>query len=135
MRRSGPPSTRSRYQNPTTLPGLRVQLMCPPSLNGCGHRSAGDTQPADGKFRSKSRLRSALVVFVMSAPPEPRLVAPFGRAVEPLVHAPEAVHSALVRGVGVVNNPILQHERAHTCPSCRYVGQSVPTLAVSRVMK
>src|SRR6266581_2505249 len=54
MRRSGPPSTRSRYQNPTTLPGLRAQLMCPPSLNGCGYRSAGDTQRADGKFRGAS---------------------------------------------------------------------------------
>src|SRR5205823_8338260 len=59
---------------------------------------------------------SSLVVLVMTAPPEPRLVAPLGRAVEPLVHAPEAVHPALVRGVGVVHNPILQHERAHTGP-------------------
>src|SRR6266571_8890012 len=59
---------------------------------------------------------SLAVVLVMAAPPEPRLVAPLGRAVEPLVHAPEAVHPALVRGVGVIDNPILQHERAHTWP-------------------
>src|SRR5436309_1523766 len=59
---------------------------------------------------------SLAVVLVMAAPPEPRLIAPLGRAVEPLVHAPEAVHPALVRGVGVVHNPILQHERAHTGP-------------------
>src|SRR5207247_5619283 len=57
---------------------------------------------------------SSLVVLVMAAPPEPRLVAPPGRAVEPLVHAPQAVHPALVRGVGVVHHPILQHDRAHT---------------------
>src|SRR5438093_550899 len=63
-----------------------------------------------------SSWRSLAVVLVMAAPPEPRLVAPLGRTVEPLVHAPEAVHSALVRGVGVVNHPILQHERAHTWP-------------------
>src|SRR5256884_2375433 len=59
---------------------------------------------------------SLAVVLVMAAPPEPRLVPALGRAVEPLVHAPEAVHPALVRGVGVVHNPILQHERAHTGP-------------------
>src|SRR5881392_2634881 len=54
MRRSGPSSTRSRYQYPTTLPGLRAELMCPPSPNARGHRSAGDTRRADGKFRRKS---------------------------------------------------------------------------------
>src|SRR5882762_8618903 len=40
------------------------------------------------------RLRSALVVLVVAAPPEARLVAPLGCAVEPLVHAPKAVQSA-----------------------------------------
>src|SRR5207247_1250462 len=54
MRRSGPSSTRSRYQYPTTLPGLRAELMCPPSPNARGHRSAGDTRRADGKFRRNS---------------------------------------------------------------------------------
>src|SRR5213083_230707 len=54
MRRSGPSSTRSRYQYPTALPGLRAELMCPPSPNARGHRSAGDTRRADGKFRRKS---------------------------------------------------------------------------------
>src|SRR5712692_601591 len=37
MRRSGPSRTRSRYQKPTTLPGLRAEFMCSP------------TQRADGK--------------------------------------------------------------------------------------
>src|SRR6267154_1950640 len=37
MRRSGPSSTRSRYQKPTTLPGLRAEFMGSP------------TQRADGK--------------------------------------------------------------------------------------
>src|SRR5712672_1610932 len=37
------------------------------------------------------RRRSALVVLVVAAPPSARLVAPAGGAVEPLVHAPEAV--------------------------------------------
>ena len=40
------------------------------------------------------RLGSALVVLVVAAPPDARLVAPFGGRGEPLVHAPEAVQSA-----------------------------------------
>src|SRR3989441_940965 len=40
------------------------------------------------------RLRSAVVVLVVAAPPGGRLVAPLGCAVEPLEHAPEAVHPA-----------------------------------------
>jgi len=42
----------------------------------------------------EARLRSALVVLVMAAPPDSRLVAALGGAVEPLVHAPDAVHPA-----------------------------------------
>src|SRR5438445_13866610 len=34
MRRSGPPSTRSRYQSPATRPGLRTAFMSPPSVTG-----------------------------------------------------------------------------------------------------
>src|SRR5262245_27118267 len=36
--------------------------------------------------------RSALVVLVVTAPPNAGLVAPLGGAVEPLVRAPKAVH-------------------------------------------
>src|SRR5438094_8128859 len=61
-----------------------------------------------------SSWRSLAVVLVMAAPPEPRLVAPLGRTVEPLVPAREAVPSALVRGVGVLNLRILRHDRAYT---------------------
>src|SRR5438045_1485264 len=42
----------------------------------------------------KERIRSALLVFVVTTPPDPGLVAPLGCPIEPLVHAPEAVHSA-----------------------------------------
>src|SRR3954452_10888622 len=59
---------------------------------------------------------SLVVVLVVAAPPEVGLVAPEWRAVEPLVHAPEAVHSALVRRVGVVHDAILEHEGAHAGP-------------------
>src|SRR6266850_4624829 len=59
------------------------------------------------------RHRSALVVLVVAAPPGARLIAPPGCAVEPLVHAPEAVQPARVRRVGVVDDAILERERAH----------------------
>src|SRR2546426_291267 len=34
-------------------------------------------------------------------------------SVEPLVHAPEAVQSARIGGIGVVDDTVLEHERAH----------------------
>src|SRR5215208_566459 len=43
--------------------------------------------------------RSALGVLVAAAPPDARLVAPLGSAVEPLVHAPEPVEPARIRGI------------------------------------
>src|SRR5207248_4812419 len=46
--------------------------------------------------------------------PEAGLVAAEGRAVEPLVHAPQAVQAARVGRVGVVDDAVLQRERAHT---------------------
>src|SRR5207247_6172189 len=49
-------------------------------------------------------IRSALVVLIMVAPPETRLVAAPGGAVEPLVHAPETVQSARIGGVAVVRS-------------------------------
>src|SRR5712692_6051965 len=58
----------------------------------------------------------SLVVFVVAAPPEAGLVATEWCAVEPLVHAPEAVDPALVRRVGVVDDAILERERAHAGP-------------------
>src|SRR5947199_1197782 len=61
---------------------------------------------------------SLAVVFVV--PPEPvervvvvaGFVAPPRRAVEPLVHAPEAVEPARVGGVGVVDDDVLEREPA-----------------------
>jgi hypothetical protein len=49
----------------------------------------------------------------VAAEPDAGLVTPARRAVEPLVHAPEAVQPAGVRRVGVVHDAILEHERAH----------------------
>src|SRR2546425_4939101 len=74
-----------------------------------------------------STSRSALVVLVVPAPPDARLVAPLGCAVEPLVHAPEAVQSARIGGIGVIDDAVLEHERAHARPLARvrgYVGSA-----------
>src|SRR5256885_8182824 len=83
--------------------------------------------PVDGHdrmrgFRLKSLL-SPLVVFVVAAPPDARLVAPLGSAVEPLVHAPEGVHSARIGGIGVVDDAVLERERAHARPIERIRGR------------
>src|SRR6266704_68557 len=69
------------------------------------------------------RFRSALVVLVVAAPPGARLVAPLGGAVEPLVHAPEAVQSTRIGGVGVVDDAVLERERAHARPLARVRGR------------
>src|SRR5205823_5168841 len=75
-----------------------------------------DIVAAPGIVSSLSRFRSALVVLVVAAPPEPRLVATPRCAVQPLIHAPQTVHSARIGGIGVVDDAILQHERAQALP-------------------
>src|SRR5439155_24907392 len=67
------------------------------------------------------RLRSALAVLVVAAPPDARLVAPLGGAVEPLEHAPEAVHYARIGGIGVVDQADPHRERAHAWLLSRYL--------------
>src|SRR5512134_3237286 len=67
-------------------------------------------------------LGSAPVVLVVAAPPDARLVAPLGGAVEPLVHAPEGVQSARIGGIGVVDDAVLERERAHARPLARVRG-------------
>src|SRR5712692_10413887 len=68
------------------------------------------------------RLRSALLVLVVAAPPDARLVAPLGCAVESLVHAPEAVHPARIGGIGVVDDAVLERECADARPLARARG-------------
>src|SRR5436190_4945746 len=53
------------------------------------------------------------LVLVVAAPPDTGLIAPFGGAVEPLVHAPEAVQSARISGISVVDDAVFERERAH----------------------
>src|SRR5438034_11312422 len=70
----------------------------------------------------RPRPGSPLVVLVAEAPPGACLVAPLGGAVEPLVHAPEAVESARIGGIGVVDDAVLERERAHARPLARVRG-------------
>src|SRR5437588_9331823 len=68
-------------------------------------------------WRLDSGFASPLgLVLIVAFPPDAILVAPLRRAVEPLIHAPEAVQSARVGGIGVVNDAVLQREGAHARP-------------------
>src|SRR5262249_11412228 len=61
-----------------------------------------------------ARCGSAPVIFVMMPPPKAAcLVASLGRAVQPLVHAPEAVEPTRIGRIGVVNGAVLVRECAH----------------------
>jgi hypothetical protein len=61
----------------------------------------------------------------VAAPPDAArlLVASLRSAVEPLVHAPEAVQSARIGGIGVVDDVVLEDERAHARPIARVRGR------------
>src|ERR1700681_953304 len=50
------------------------------------------------------------------------LVSPERRSVEPLVHPPERVEPARIGGVRVVNDAVLERERAHPWPFPRVRG-------------
>ena len=59
---------------------------------------------------------SSSFVFVVASPPHAALVAPERGAVEPCVHAPEAVNASSVCRVGVEHDAILEGECAHAGP-------------------
>src|SRR5262249_55865323 len=68
-------------------------------------------------YSHRSRRRSARAVLVVPAPPWPGpFVASLRRAVEPLIHAPQAVHAARIRGIRVIDDAVVEHERADTGP-------------------
>src|SRR5437870_1368036 len=75
------------------------------------------------RVATRSGLMRKRLVFVVAAPPDARLVTPLGGAVEPLIHAPEAVQSARIGGIGVVDDAVLEHERAHARPLARIRGR------------
>jgi hypothetical protein len=55
---------------------------------------------------------SPLSVLIVAAEPHAGLIAPQGRAVEPLIHAPETVHAARIGRIGVVDNAVLKDKSA-----------------------
>src|SRR6185312_16123042 len=59
---------------------------------------------------------SAGVLVVASPPDAVRFIAPLGRAIEPLVHAPQAIQPARKAGERVINDAIFAHECAHAGP-------------------
>src|SRR5687767_6859039 len=61
-------------------------------------------------------------VLVVTTPPIAGLVAPLRRPVEPLVRAPEAVQAARKGGIGVIDDAVLERERAHAWPLARVSG-------------
>ena len=73
-----------------------------------------------------------LVVLVAAAPPDARLVASLGGAVEPLVHAPEAIQSASITGIGVVDTLSSSVNALMPGLSRLYVAASVPHVAANR---
>src|SRR5258707_3261786 len=67
-------------------------------------------------------LPSNGVILVPAAPPDAGLVTALWGAVEPLVHSPQAVQSARIRGIIVVDDAVFEHERAHAWPLARVSG-------------
>src|ERR671931_1923236 len=61
----------------------------------------------------RQRRRRSALVLVVAAPPDARLVASLGGAIEPLVHAPEAVQPARISRIGVVDDAVFEHAGAH----------------------
>src|ERR687892_494505 len=61
------------------------------------------------------RLPSPLVLVVTS-PPEAGFIASFGSSVEPMVHAEERIDAACIGRIGVVDDAVLERERAHARP-------------------
>lgn len=59
---------------------------------------------------------SARIVFVVAAPPkiDISIIASLRGAIEPLIHSPESIHSARVSRVSVIDNSVLERERAHS---------------------
>src|SRR5262245_13956698 len=97
-----------------------------PRRTPCRHAvaaSAGSVRrPRLFRGSGEGSAPSSVPVLVVTPPPDPGLVAPFGCPVEPLVHAPQAVESARVGGIRVIDDAVLEGERAHARPLTRVSG-------------
>src|SRR2546423_1787616 len=71
------------------------------------------TRPIAIKASLSSRATLRRFVLVVAAEPQALLVSSLRRAVEPLVHAPEDVQAPGVGRVRLVDDAVLERERAH----------------------
>ena len=53
------------------------------------------------------------LILIMTSPPYAGFITALGSAVQPLIHAPQAVETAGVGGIGVVDDTVFDDERAH----------------------
>src|SRR5262245_17829525 len=80
---------------------------------------AGDQDDHAHRISAAITVTSSTLVFVVSSPPDAGLVAPLRRAIEPLIHAPEAVQSPCIGGIRVIDDAVVESERAHARPLTR----------------
>src|SRR5215468_1265985 len=88
-------------------------ISLPPAQGSMSRRTTGDIDT------------SVMTVFVVATPPDALLVTPFGRAVEPLIGAPQNVQTARIGRIGVVDVAVFEHEGTHArpiAPVCGGVG-------------
>src|SRR5262245_3662853 len=110
LRAAGARGVRTREPHTNAVCAIRNNPAPRAPIPGSRHAFTGWCEALDGN----GRRRSALVVLVVVAPPSPAaFVAALGRSVEPLVHAPEAVKSARIGRIGVIDDATLEHECAH----------------------
>src|SRR5262245_18282140 len=115
-------------------PGIRIQaidIVQPPGIDipsmadmdahqaivtGTLVAKSSAAPPRNARSEDTGRRISAVAVLIMPPPPDSRLVASLGCAVEQLVQAPDGVHAARIGGIGVVDDAVVEHERAHAGP-------------------
>src|SRR5262249_60057339 len=76
--------------------------------------SSSVSQPGMSAISGLTRVSKSVVVLVMAAPPHSGLVAAERSTVEPLVHAPQPVAPARVRGVRALHDPLPPAAAAHS---------------------
>src|SRR3954467_565303 len=119
-----PPTKLSIAQNSRTRP-TTIELTSP---HGDGARKAparpapsGASPPRPARV-IRQPCTAKMLILIAPAPPDVGLVAALRRAVEPLVHAPQRVEAAGVGRVRVVDDAVLERERAHAGPLARVGG-------------
>src|SRR5262245_12832937 len=119
MRRRRATCRRASASTPSTSSSRPASAFRPSPTWTCTRRSSPPRSRRRAARTPRGPRRPSALVLVVAAPPEAVLVAAQRRAIEPLVHPPEAVQPARVRGVGVVDGAVLARERAQARPLAR----------------